>query len=296
MLEETAGAISAALGALDDWGLAGTIPGQYRWRHRGRRRRRRAAREPGPGCAVGGDRSSPSGPSDPRWWSSSRRFDQRVAWHPVVRDQPVRGRRRRSGRGVGGEPRQRDDVPSRARGGSDSRRQALTPSRKPRSTRRSLRSVGIRANYLGWYQFRALGAAALDLCAVAAGVVDAYIDCSWNAHGRGTTSAACSCAVRLARWWSTRRIVICHARVHRSAHAGGRRHPGDCSTTPWPQGARSGTEPLTCHGEGSAPPVGVARLPALAHATAAFGRASARTVVHGGSDVRHRARRTAACC
>jgi fructose-1,6-bisphosphatase/inositol monophosphatase family enzyme len=37
--------------------------------------------------------------------------------------------------------------------------------------------------YLGWYQFRALGAAALDLCAVAAGVVDAYIDCSWNAHG-----------------------------------------------------------------------------------------------------------------
>jgi fructose-1,6-bisphosphatase/inositol monophosphatase family enzyme len=37
--------------------------------------------------------------------------------------------------------------------------------------------------YLGWYQFRALGAAALDLCAVAAGVVDAYIDCSRNAHG-----------------------------------------------------------------------------------------------------------------
>ncbi len=36
---------------------------------------------------------------------------------------------------------------------------------------------------LGWYQFRALGAAALDLCAVASGTVDAYIDCSPSAHG-----------------------------------------------------------------------------------------------------------------
>jgi fructose-1,6-bisphosphatase/inositol monophosphatase family enzyme len=36
--------------------------------------------------------------------------------------------------------------------------------------------------HLGWYQFRAFGAAALDLCAVAAGVVDAYIDCSPSAH------------------------------------------------------------------------------------------------------------------
>jgi myo-inositol-1(or 4)-monophosphatase len=38
-------------------------------------------------------------------------------------------------------------------------------------------------HWLGWYQFRSLGACALDLCAVASGVVDGYIDCSWNAHG-----------------------------------------------------------------------------------------------------------------
>lgn len=37
--------------------------------------------------------------------------------------------------------------------------------------------------HLGWRQFRALGAAALDLCAVASGTVDAYIDCSNDAHG-----------------------------------------------------------------------------------------------------------------
>lgn len=37
--------------------------------------------------------------------------------------------------------------------------------------------------YFGWKQFRALGAVALDLCAVAAGRLDAYVDCSPSAHG-----------------------------------------------------------------------------------------------------------------
>jgi fructose-1,6-bisphosphatase/inositol monophosphatase family enzyme len=36
---------------------------------------------------------------------------------------------------------------------------------------------------LGWRQFRALGACALDLCAVAEGTLDAYVDCSPSAHG-----------------------------------------------------------------------------------------------------------------
>ncbi|HYX44152.1 MAG TPA: inositol monophosphatase family protein, partial [Acidimicrobiales bacterium] len=36
---------------------------------------------------------------------------------------------------------------------------------------------------LGCRQVRALGAAALDLCAVACGSLDAYIDCSGSAHG-----------------------------------------------------------------------------------------------------------------
>jgi myo-inositol-1(or 4)-monophosphatase len=35
----------------------------------------------------------------------------------------------------------------------------------------------------GWRQYRALGAVALDLCAVAGGVLDAYVDCSRDAHG-----------------------------------------------------------------------------------------------------------------
>ncbi len=35
----------------------------------------------------------------------------------------------------------------------------------------------------GWKQYRALGASALDLCAVACGRLDAFVDCSRNAHG-----------------------------------------------------------------------------------------------------------------
>lgn len=38
--------------------------------------------------------------------------------------------------------------------------------------------------WLGWRQYRALGAAALDMCAVAAGMIDAYLDCTpLPAHG-----------------------------------------------------------------------------------------------------------------
>ena len=38
------------------------------------------------------------------------------------------------------------------------------------------------AAHLGWRQMRALGAAALDICAVGSGQLDAYIDCSDHSH------------------------------------------------------------------------------------------------------------------
>ena len=43
--------------------------------------------------------------------------------------------------------------------------------------------TGYPSKHLGWRQMRAMGAAALDLCAVAAGVTDAYIDCTPGWHG-----------------------------------------------------------------------------------------------------------------
>jgi myo-inositol-1(or 4)-monophosphatase len=42
---------------------------------------------------------------------------------------------------------------------------------------------GLPAEPLGWHQFRTLGAAALDLCAVAEGTLDGFVDCSPSAHG-----------------------------------------------------------------------------------------------------------------
>jgi fructose-1,6-bisphosphatase/inositol monophosphatase family enzyme len=43
---------------------------------------------------------------------------------------------------------------------------------------------GLPDHHLGWRQYRTLGAAALDMCAVAAGVLDAFIDCTRvPAHG-----------------------------------------------------------------------------------------------------------------
>ena len=42
---------------------------------------------------------------------------------------------------------------------------------------------GLPASNPGWAQFRCLGASALDLCAVADGSLDAYVDCVVDAHG-----------------------------------------------------------------------------------------------------------------
>ncbi len=42
---------------------------------------------------------------------------------------------------------------------------------------------GLPETHWGWWQFRALGAAALDLSLVAAGALDGYVDMSTDAHG-----------------------------------------------------------------------------------------------------------------
>ena len=42
---------------------------------------------------------------------------------------------------------------------------------------------GLPGGRYGWAQFRALGASALDLCLVAAGTFDAFVDMSPDAHG-----------------------------------------------------------------------------------------------------------------
>jgi myo-inositol-1(or 4)-monophosphatase len=59
----------------------------------------------------------------------------------------------------------------------------LAPSGCVRTSDAIIALSGYPPRSLGWKQYRALGAAALDLCAVAAGVIDGYVDCSRSAHG-----------------------------------------------------------------------------------------------------------------
>ncbi len=59
----------------------------------------------------------------------------------------------------------------------------LVPTRETSLRRSVVGMSGYPNRYLGWKQFRALGAAALDLCAVAEGVFDGYLDASPSAHG-----------------------------------------------------------------------------------------------------------------
>lgn len=49
---------------------------------------------------------------------------------------------------------------------------------------------GLPPRNLGWRQFRALGASALDLCLVASGALDGFVDCSVDAHGVWDYAAA----------------------------------------------------------------------------------------------------------
>lgn len=42
---------------------------------------------------------------------------------------------------------------------------------------------GLPPRHLGWTQYRAMHASALDLCAVADGTLDGFVDCSRDAHG-----------------------------------------------------------------------------------------------------------------
>ncbi len=54
----------------------------------------------------------------------------------------------------------------------------------PASLDHSILAVnGLPPHHFGWQQFRALGAAALDLCLVAEGALDGYADCTVSSHG-----------------------------------------------------------------------------------------------------------------
>lgn len=183
VLDATAAAVRAALGDLDDWGLAGTRAGQYRSDLAADAAALGVLAEAGLG--VLSEESGRHRPDaeitvvlDPL--DGSTNASRGIPWFAtslcaVDADGPraalvvnlASGTRFEAVRGGGalvdGEP--------------------LRPSACPSLREAIVALSGYPKHWLGWKQYRALGACALDLCAVAAGVVDGYVDCSWNAHG-----------------------------------------------------------------------------------------------------------------
>jgi fructose-1,6-bisphosphatase/inositol monophosphatase family enzyme len=183
LLEAAAAAAGEALAGLDDWGLAGTRPGQHHSDLAADRAAVAVLLDGGVG--VLSEESGRHRPDceltvvvDPL--DGSTNAARGIPWYAtslcaVDADGPraalvvhiPSGRRWRAVRG----------------GGASCDGEPVAPTECCRLVQAVVGLSGYPPSYLGWYQYRALGAVALDLCAVASGVLDAYIDCSPSAHG-----------------------------------------------------------------------------------------------------------------
>ncbi|HEX2850544.1 MAG TPA: inositol monophosphatase family protein [Acidimicrobiales bacterium] len=183
VLGDAAAAVRTALDRLDDWGLAGTRSGQYHTDLAADEAALAVLDAAGLGVVSeesgvhAGDRDvvvvldpvdgSTNASRGIPWFATSLcavdRHGPRVA---LVVNQ-AGGERYSAIRGGGAW---RDGV-------------RIRPSARTRVEESVVALSGFPPRHLGWRQYRALGAAALDLCAVAAGIVDGYVDCSVDAHG-----------------------------------------------------------------------------------------------------------------
>lgn len=183
VLNEAVTEVAGALKGLDDWGLAGTRPDQYRSDLVADAAAVPVLEEAGLG--VLSEESGLSGADRPilavldpvdgstnaahglPWFGTSLcAVDDDGPRVAVVANQAT-GVRFEAVRGRGARREGRPLAPS----GCESIGQAIVA------------LSGYPARHLGWRQFRALGAAALDLCAVAEGVFDGYVDCSHDGQG-----------------------------------------------------------------------------------------------------------------
>lgn len=183
VLGEAAEAVAKALGGLDDWGLAGTRPGQYRSDLAADAAA--IAVLDAAGLGVLSEESGLHHPERPLLAvldpvDGSTNAARRLPWYATSccvldEDGPLAAVVVNQATGT------RYDA---VRGGGARRDgAAIGPSRCEELRRAVVGLSGYPPSYLGWKQFRALGAVALDLCAVADGSLDGYIDCVDNAHG-----------------------------------------------------------------------------------------------------------------
>jgi myo-inositol-1(or 4)-monophosphatase len=183
LLHETALEIRGALDGLDDWGPAGTVPGQYLSDLAADAAGVRVLDEAGVGVLSeetglrGADRDlvvvldpldgSTNASRGIPWFATSLcAVDADGPRAALVVDLP-HGRTFTAVRGAGASV---DGVPLATSGCTDPAEAVVGIS-------------GLPSHPLGWRQFRTLGAAALDLCAVAEGTLDGFVDTSPSAHG-----------------------------------------------------------------------------------------------------------------
>jgi myo-inositol-1(or 4)-monophosphatase len=178
VLHEVATAVRTALDGLDDWGLAGTRESQYRSDLVADRAALEVIESAGFGCVseesgehhldrpivvvldpVDGSTNASRGL--PWWATSACALDADGPLAAVVVNQAT-GTRFAAQRGDGAT---RDGEP-------------ISPTSCTSFEACTVAFSGFPQRWLGWSQYRALGAAALDLCAVASGSLDAFIDCA----------------------------------------------------------------------------------------------------------------------
>lgn len=178
-------AVAGELRALEDWGLAGTRPGQYRSDLVADEVAVRILTKAGLGVLSeesGYSQGVGDGPLlavlDPV--DGSTNASRRIPWFATSicvldAEGPLCALVVNQATGVRYEA---------VRGGGARRDgEAISPSGTQSLSRSLIGLSGYPPKYLGWRQYRALGAAALDLCAVADGSLDGYIDCMRDAHG-----------------------------------------------------------------------------------------------------------------
>jgi fructose-1,6-bisphosphatase/inositol monophosphatase family enzyme len=177
-LVAAADAVRAALSALGDWGLAGTRPGQYRSDLAADEACLRILTRAGLGVLSeesglhDGDRQllavvdpvdgSTNAARGLPWFATSICVLDGTGPLAAVVVNQASGVRYDAYRGAGAR---RDGA-------------VIRPSSSRSLSQSFVGLSGYPARYLGWRQYRALGAAALDLCAVADGTLDAYVDCT----------------------------------------------------------------------------------------------------------------------
>jgi fructose-1,6-bisphosphatase/inositol monophosphatase family enzyme len=177
VLADASDAIRAALGGIDDWGLTGTKPGEH---HSDLVADAAAvAVLSGAGLGVLSEESGRHHPERPitvvvdpldgstnaahgiPWYASSLCAVDEEGPRAAMVVNLADATRFEAERGQGAT---RDG-------------ELLQPTRRTRMIDSIMVLNGYPDRWLGWYQYRVLGAAALDLCAVAAGTVDGFIDC-----------------------------------------------------------------------------------------------------------------------